>query len=278
MTTKKSKFQIVIDPEYEQKEYIKDVLRYRELFYFLAWRDIVVRYKQTFLGIFWAVVRPLLTMAVFALVFGKIAHLATGEVNYPLFVLSGLLPWMLFAGSLIDTSHSLVNNTHMISKVYFPRIILPISDIMVHLVDFSISLALLLVLLLFNGYLIHWPILGLPFFIALTLLLCVGSGLWLSAASVRYRDFRFIVPFLVQFGVFLSPVGYSSFLLSERSQWIYFLNPMVGIIEGFRWCCFGTYHANLIFAVLVSCMINGVILMTGFRYFRKTERVCADII
>lgn len=277
MTKKNSKFQIVIDPDCEQKEYLKDVLRYRELFYFLAWRDIVVRYKQTFLGVFWAVVRPLLTMAVFALVFGKIAHLATGEVNYPLFVLSGLLPWMLFAGCLIDTSHSLVNNTHMISKVYFPRIILPISDIMVHLVDFFISLILLLFLLLLNGYL-NWSILALPFFIALTLLLCVGTGLWLSAASVRYRDFRFIVPFLVQFGVFLSPVGYSSFLLSERSQWIYFLNPMVGIIEGFRWCCFGSYHANLMFAVLISCMINGIILVTGFRYFRKTERVCADII
>jgi lipopolysaccharide transport system permease protein len=277
MTKKSSKIQIVIDPECEQKEYLKDLFRYRELFYFPAWRDIVVRYKQTFLGIVWAVVRPLLTMAVFALVFGKIAHLATGQVNYPLFVLSGLLPWMLFAGSLIDTSQSLVNNTHMISKVYFPRIILPVSDIMVHLVDFLISLSMLLLLLLFTGYL-HWSILGLPFFIALTLLLCIGSGLWLSAASARYRDFRFIVPFLVQFGVFLSPVGYSSFLLSERSQWVYFLNPMVGIIEGFRWCCFGTYHTNLIFAVLFSCVINGVILMTGFRFFRRMERICADII
>lgn len=277
MTKKKSKIQIVIDPECEQKEYLKDLFRYRELFYFLAWRDIVVRYKQTFLGIVWAVVRPLLTMAVFALVFGKIAHLATRHVNYPLFVLSGLLPWMLFTGSLIDTSQSLVNNTHMISKVYFPRIILPISDIIVHLVDFFISLSMLLLLLLFTGYL-HWSILGLPFFIALTLLLCIGSGLWLSAASARYRDFRFIVPFLVQFGVFLSPVGYSSFLLSEHSQWIYFLNPMVGIIEGFRWCCFGTYHANLIFAVLFSCVINTAIVMTGFHFFRKMERVCADII
>lgn len=277
MTKKSSKIQIVIDPECEQKEYLKDLLRYRELFYFLAWRDIVVRYKQTFLGIIWAVVRPLLTMAVFALVFGKIAHLATDQVNYPLFVLSGLLPWMLFAGSLVDTSQSLVNNTHMISKVYFPRIILPVSDIMVHLVDFVISLFMLLLLLLFNGYL-QWSILGLPFFIALTLSLCIGSGLWLSAASARYRDFRFIVPFLVQFGVFLSPVGYSSFLLSERSQWVYFLNPMVGIIEGFRWCCFGTYHANLFFAIFFSCVINAVILMTGFRFFRRMERVCADII
>lgn len=278
MAKKNGSLQVVIDPSCEQKEYLQDLLRYRELFYFLAWRDIVVRYKQTFLGVFWAIVRPLLTMAVFALVFGKIAHLATGEVNYPLFVLSGLLPWMLFAGSLVDTSQSLVNNGHMISKVYFPRVILPISDIMVHLVDFFIGLTVLLLLLLFNGYLDHWSILALPFFIALTVFLCVGSGLWLSAASARFRDFRFIVPFLVQFGVFLSPVGYSSFLLSERSQWIYFLNPMVGIIEGFRWCCFGTDHPNLIFAVLFSCVINAILLITGFRFFRRMERVCADII
>lgn len=277
MIQKNSQIQMIIDSQCEQKEYLKDLFRYRELFYFLAWRDIVVRYKQTLLGIVWAVVRPLLTMAVFALVFGKIAHLATDQVNYPLFVLSGLLPWLLFAGSLIDTSQSLVNNTHMISKIYFPRIILPISDIMVHLVDFLISLSMLLFLLLFNRYL-SWAILGLPFFILLTLLLCIGIGLWLSAASARYRDFRFIVPFLVQFGVFLSPVGYSSFLLSEHSQWLYFLNPMVGIIEGFRWCCFGIYHTNLIMAILFSCVINLTILITGFRFFRKMERICADII
>lgn len=277
MTKTSSKLQIVIDPQCEQKEYFKDLFRYRELFYFLAWRDIVVRYKQTLLGIFWAIFRPVLTMAVFVLVFGKIAHLANDQVNYPLFVLSALLPWLLFSGSLIDTSQSLVNNTHMISKIYFPRIVLPISDIMVHFVDFSISLAMLLILLMFTGN-FHWTLLGLPVFIGLTLFLCAGSGLWLSAASARYRDFRFIVPFVVQFGVFLSPVGYSSFLVSDRAQWIYFLNPMAGIIEGFRWCCFDVYHPNLIWAILSSCAMNGVIFMTGFRYFRNVERVCADII
>lgn len=278
MMKKNSKVQIIIDSQCEQKEYLKDVSRYRELFYFLAWRDIVVRYKQTFLGIVWAIVRPLLTMSVFAFVFGKVAHLATDQVNYPLFILSGLLPWMLFAGSLIDTSHSLVNNIQMISKVYFPRIILPISDIVVHLVDFLISLAMLLILLSVMGYLGHWSLLAIPLFISLTFLLCVGTGLWLSAGSVRYRDFRFIVPFLVQFGVFISPIGYSSFLLPEHLQWIYFLNPMVGIIEGFRWCCFGTYHPNLVIAIAISCFINLGILLTGFRFFRATERVCADII
>lgn len=275
--TKKTRAPTIIDSQCEQTEYLKDVSRYRELFYFLAWRDIVVRYKQTILGVVWAVVRPLMTMAVFAFVFGKVAHLAT-EVNYPLFILSGLLPWLLFAGSLIDTSQSLVDNIHMISKVYFPRIILPISDIVVHLADFLISLVMLLLLLCFAGHINHWSILGIPLFIGLTFLLCVGTGLWLSAASVRYRDFRFIIPFLVQFGVFISPVGYSSFALSENSQWIYFLNPMVGIIEGFRWCCFGTYHANLVIAIVVSCLINLGVLISGFRFFRKTERICADII
>lgn len=274
---KKKKYQILIDCQ-GQQEYLKDVSRYRELFYFLAWRDIVVRYKQTLLGIVWAIVRPLLTMAVFAFVFGKVAHLNTGQVNYPLFILSGLLPWMLFAGSLIDTSLSLVNNIHMISKVYFPRIILPISDIVVHLVDFLISLIMLLILLFVTGHLNHWSIFAIPLFISLTFLLCMGTGLWLSAASVRYRDFRFIVPFLVQFGVFISPVGYSSFLIPEHSQWIYFLNPMVGIIEGFRWCCFGTYHPHLVIAIGISCLMNFGILMTGFQFFRKTERICADII
>ncbi len=279
MAKLKSKIEVIISSCGKQ-EYLKDIFRYRELFYFLAWRDIMVRYKQTFLGILWAIVRPLLTMAVFVFVFGKVAHLDTGtdQVNYPLFILSGILPWTLFSGSLVDTSQSLINSIHMISKVYFPRIILPISDIAVHLADFLISLSMLLFLLLFNGYLNHWAILAFPLFICLAFLLCVGTGLWLSAASVLYRDFRFIVPFLVQFGIFISPVGYSSFLLADHLQWMYFFNPMVGIIEGFRWCCFGIYHANLFFAVGISCCVNLGILITGFRFFRKTERICADII
>lgn len=277
MVKKNQKTQ-VINSNFDQKDYFKDVTRYRELFYFLAWRDIVVRYKQTLLGVVWALVRPLLTMAAFAFVFGRVAHLDANQTNYPLFILSGLLPWLLFAGSLIDTSQSLIHNIHMISKVYFPRIILPISDIVVHMVDFFISLLLLLVLLFFTGNLFHWPIICLPLFISLTFLLCIGTGLWLSAASVRYRDFRFIIPFIVQFGIFISPVGYSSFLLPEDFQWIYFLNPMAGIIEGFRWCCFGVYHPNLMLAIVLSCVINSAILITGFGYFRKTERICADII
>lgn len=278
MTKKSLDFTLVIDPDCVQKEYLKDVFRYRELFYFMAWRDIVVRYKQTLFGVAWAVARPLITMAVFALVFGKIANLATGQVNYPLFVLAALLPWTLFANTLIDTSNSLINNAPMISKVYFPRIILPISIIMVHFIDFLICFVVLLALLAFTGTLTAWAFIGLPIFIMLTLLLCVGTGLWLAAISVRYRDFRFIVPFLIQFGVFISPVGYSSFLVAEKLRWFYFLNPMAGIIEGFRWCCFGIYHVDLPLALVLSCIVNGAILFSGFRFFRNMERVCADII
>lgn len=278
MTKRSLNDPLVIDPDCVQKEYLKDVFRYRELFYFMAWRDIVVRYKQTFFGVMWAIARPLITMAVFALVFGKIAKLATGQINYPLFVLSGLLPWMLFANSLIDTSNSLINNAPMISKVYFPRIILPISIIMVHFVDFLISFVFLLALLAITGTLSLWSFVAFPIFILLTLMLCAGTGLWLAAITVRYRDFRFIVPFLVQFGVFISPVGYSSFLVTENLRWFYFLNPMAGIIEGFRWCCFGVYHIDLPLAIVLSCVMNGAILFSGFRFFRNMERVCADII
>jgi lipopolysaccharide transport system permease protein len=278
MAKKNTEFSIVVEANSTQKEYYKDLFRYRELFYLLAWRDIVVRYKQTFLGILWALIRPLLNMTVFAFVFGKIANLPSGHVSYPLFVLAGMLPWQLFAGCLVDTSNSLLNNAPMISKIYFPRLILPVTHIMVHCVDFFISLLLLLLVFLFSGYLTQWTILLLPFFIFLTLCLCLGTSLWLSAATVRYRDVRFIVPFLVQFGVFISPVGYSSFLLPETWRWLYFCNPMAGIIEGFRWCCFGIYHPELPLAIALSCLVNIGLLLTGFRFFRKIERVLSDII
>lgn len=277
MTNKSKEFNIIIDPKNVQKEYFKDLFRYRELFYFFAWRDIVVRYKQTFLGVIWSLVRPLLNMAVFVLIFGKIANLGATHQNYPLFVLAGMLPWQLFSSSIVDTSSSLINNASMISKVYFPRIILPISLILVNFIDFGISFLMLFILFIFAG-ISHWTFVFLPIFVVLTLMLCLGASLWLAAMTVRYRDFRFIVPFLVQFGMFLSPVGYSSFLLSETWRWVYFLNPMAGIIEGFRWCCFGIYHDFLPVAVAMSCLINVVLLVTGFRFFRKMERIFADII
>lgn len=276
--SKKTEFNIVIEETGSQREYIKDLFRYRELFYFFAWRDIVVRYKQTFLGILWSLIRPIMNMAVFAFVFGKVANLPSQDVSYPLFVLAGMIPWQLFSSCLVDASTSLVNHAAMLSKVYFPRIILPVTHIIVNFTDFMISLVMLFALFLFSGSLNHWTILLLPLFILLTLSLCLGASLWLSALTVRYRDFRFIIPFVVQFGVFISPVGYGSFLVPPFWQWLYFLNPMAGIIEGFRWCCFGIYYPALPVAIILSIAINMLILVSGFRFFRKMERVFADII
>jgi lipopolysaccharide transport system permease protein len=217
-------------------------------------------------------------MAVFALVFGKIANLSSDGVNYPLFVLTAMLPWLLFAGCAIDTSNTLVSNSSMISKVYFPRILLPISNILVNFSDFFVTLILMFFILLFSDKLLSWTLLLLPVFIFLTLMLCLGTSLWLSAINVRFRDLRFLVPFLIQFGLFISPVGYGSFLVPEPWRVIYFLNPMAGIIEGFRWCCLGIYHSDIPLALLISCSINLLLLVTGFKYFRKMERVFADII
>ncbi|MCE2983510.1 MAG: ABC transporter permease [Parachlamydia sp.] len=277
MTSKNAKL-IVIDANRIQKEYFKDLFRFRELFYFFAWRDILVRYKQTYLGILWGLIRPLLNMAIFAFVFGKVANLSSDKVSYPLFILAGMVPWQLFASCLLETSNSLVNNAPMISKVYFPRMILPVSYIIVNSIDFLISLGLLFILFIATGA--AWPptLLFLPVFIFLVLLLCLGASLWMAAITVRYRDFRFIVPFVTQFGMFISPVGYGSFLVPEGWRWLYFINPMAGLIEGFRWCCFGIYHEDFPAALAISCAINGVILVTGFRFFRKMERIFADII
>jgi lipopolysaccharide transport system permease protein len=278
MSKKQSENVIIIDPEHAKKEYIKDLYRYRELFYFFVWRDVLIRYKQTSLGIAWAVIRPLLYMGVFVLVFGKIAHLDKQEINYPLFILSGMLPWQLFSTCLHDSSSCLIANAPLISKVYFPRIILPINHIVVTLVDFLISLAMLFALLIVTGSLSPWTFFLMPLFLGLNLVLCLGSSLWLSAITVRYRDFRFIIPFIMQFGMFMSPVGYSSAQVPEAWRWVYFLNPMAGIIEGFRWSYFGVYHSFLPFALATSLIISVTILITGFAFFRKMERIFADII
>lgn len=277
MSKKNNEYNIVIDPERAQKEYFKDIKRYRELFYFFAWRDLVVRYKETFLGLVWALFRPLINMAVFVLIFGKIAKLASPDVNYPLFVLSGLLPWQLFTSSFIDSSASLLQNAHLISKVYFPRIILPITSIVVSLSDFLISFVLLFSIFGILGEFRHWTILYVPLFIVMTLVLCLGVSFWLSALSARFRDLRFIVPFIVQFGMFISPIGYSSSLVQESWRWVYFLNPMAGIIEGFHWCCLGIYEPFLPLAIGISLVINIFLLITGFLYFRKMESRFADI-
>jgi lipopolysaccharide transport system permease protein len=269
-------YNIIIEPNRVQKEYLKDLFRYRELFYFFAWRDILVRYKQAFFGISWALFRPLLNMVLFTLLFGRLAKLPSDNVNYGLFVLAGMLPWQLFANSIAETCLSLLNHSHLVSKIYFPRMIIPTSLIIVHLLDFSISGVLLLLLALFSGSMDWLTILTLPFFIAQAILLCVGVSLWLSALTVQFRDFRFIVPFAVQAGMFISPVGYGSFIIPDVWQPLYFLNPMAGIIDGFRWALFGASYANLPLSIGMSVAVTAALLVSGFYYFRKMERTFAD--
>lgn len=278
MSKKHNDYHIIIDANNLQKEYFKDLLRYKELFYFFAWRDFLVRYRHTLLGVLWVIIRPLINMAVFAFVFGKIAHMDSFGVNYPLFVLTGLLPWQLFASNLVDASQCLIMNAPIISKMYFPRLILPASQIMINLIDFAISMSFLFLLCLIMQILPHWPILLLPVFTIMTIALCLGTSFWIAAINVRFRDFRVIVPFVVQFGLFISPVGYSSFLVPLTWRYLYFLNPLVGIIEGFRWCYFGTWHSDLPLAIFMSSLVITGLLVTGFNYFRRMERVLADII
>lgn len=269
---------IIIDSDNLQSEYFKDLFRFRELFYFFAWRDLLVRYRHTFLGILWVILRPLINMAIFAFVFGKIAHMDSDSINYSLFVLTGLLPWQLFASSLVDAGSCLINHAPMISKIYFPRIVLPISLIAVNLVDFAICSLVLIAIILCMGSLAHWSILFLPIFITMSVFLCMGANFWIAAINARFRDFRVVVPFLIQFGLFISPVGYSSFLVPEAWRYFYFLNPLAGIIEGFRWCFFGVFHPDLTIALILSSLIILALLVSGFCYFRRIERVLADIL
>jgi lipopolysaccharide transport system permease protein len=272
----KSNESLVIEANQAPTEYFKELIRYRELFFFLAWRDILVRYKQAAFGVAWAVVRPLLNMAVFTLIFGKIAHLYSYDIPYPLFVLAGMLPWQLVSGAIFDTCNSLPSNIHLITKVYFPRVILATSPVLVYLVDFGINLVLLLGLMLIMGVGDLATLWALPLCLLLTLVLCLGASLWLSAVTVLYRDFRFIVTFMVQFGLFISPVGYGTYLVTGMWKWVYFLNPMVGVIDAFRWSLFGIEQPDAGWSILFSLVISLVLLVTGLRYFRNTERIFAD--
>jgi lipopolysaccharide transport system permease protein len=267
---------IFIESKSIHKQYLKDLIQYYELFYFLAWRDILVRYKQAFFGVAWAIVRPLLSMILFTFLFSTIAHLSSQKINYSVFVLAGMLPWQLFSTTVIDTSSCLLNNAHLISKVYFPRVIIPSSQIAVNFIDFIIGFALLLFLIPFTSGFTTWFILALPFFVALLVFLTLGVSLWISACTVQYRDVRFIVPFAIQLGMFLSPVGYGSFMISEKWKMLYCLNPLVGIINGFRWCLFGISEPEFVFSILVSSAISVLLLVTGFMYFRKIEVTLAD--
>jgi lipopolysaccharide transport system permease protein len=269
---------LIIEAGRTERHYWADLWRYRELFYFLAWRDLIVRYRQTVLGVAWAVLRPLLTMVVFTLVFGKLARLPSGNVPYPVLVFAALLPWQLFASAFSEAGNSLVGNANMIAKVYFPRLIVPAGAIIVSCVDFLISLVILAALLAWYGFAPDWRILTLPLFVLIALAAALGAGLWTAALNVRYRDVRFVIPFAVQLGLYVSPVGFSSALIPDAWRLLYSVNPMVGVIDGFRWAILGGEAPLYWPGVLLSVVLIAAVLATGVAYFRRTEKSFADVI
>lgn len=274
--------ELIIEAGRHEGRYWRDLWRYRELFYLLAWRDLLVRYKQTVVGVAWSLIRPFLTMLILTVVFGKIGKLPSGGVPYPIFVFCGMLPWLFFSNALSESGNSLVTNSNLISKIYFPRLIVPASSVITSFVDFLISAAFLVVLMVWYHRVPSANCVFLPVFVLLAFMASFGVGLWIAALMVQYRDFRFIVPFIVQFGLYISPVGFGSNVVSERwsERWrlLYSINPMVGVIDGFRWAILGgeaaLYWPGQLFAVAgVSLLV-----VSGIWYFRKTERTFADII
>ena len=270
--------EMVIEAGHAERNYWRDVWRYRELFWFLAWRDILVRYKQTVLGIAWALLQPLLTVVIFTIVFGRIARLPSNGVPYPILVLAGLLPWQFFARSFTEAGTSLVVNTNLISKIYFPRVIVPMVSVVVGLIDFVVAFALLLAMMIWYQFPPGPQIVALVAVIPFTLLVIIGPSLWLSALTVRYRDFRHLVPFMVQLGVYISPVGFSSDVVPAGLRPFFYLNPMAGIIDGFRWAILGGKGAFPLYGLALSAIVSLTLLVSGFLYFRKSERRFADII
>ena len=270
--------ELVIEAGRTERQYWQDIWRYRELFYFLAWRDILVLYKQTVIGIAWALIRPFLTMVVFTIVFGSLAKLPSDGAPYPILVFAGMLPWQLFANALADCSNSLINNANLISKVYFPRLIVPVSRAMVSFVDFMISGTILLGLMAWYDFIPSWRIVALPLFVLIAFAASLGGGLWLAALNVQYRDFRYVVPFIIQFGLYISPVGFSSNIVPEQWRLLYSLNPMVGVIDGFRWAILGgeTNLYGMGFTLSVGLVL--LLFASGIWYFRRMERTFADVI
>ena len=271
------RFDLIIEPNRTASDFVKELVRYRELFYFLAWRDILVRYKQTVIGIAWSVIRPLLTMIVFSVIFGRLAKLPNEGVPYPILVFSAMLPWQYFSNAMQESSNSLISESRLISKIYFPRLIVPTSSVIVSAVDFLISLVLLGLLMLWYGLVPSINAVFMPFFFAIATIAALGVGFWLSALNVKYRDFRYIVPFLVQFGLYISPVGFSSSVVPDRWRLIYSLNPMVGVIDGFRWCIQGS-DALYLPGFAVSVVTSIFLFWSGVKFFRRTERFFADFI
>ena len=272
---------IILEAGRSERQYWRDLWRYRELFYVLAWRDISVRYKQTVIGVLWALLQPFLTMVIFTVIFSKLAKLPSGGVPYPLLVFAGMLPWQFFANSLAGASQSLVGNANLISKVYFPRLIIPASAVVTALVDFLIAFALMGAMMVWYEYAPTWRIVFLPLFIVLGFLAALGPGLLITALNVKYRDFRYIIPFIIQVGFFVAPVGYSSAVVSNNygDHWrlLYSLNPVVGVIDGFRWALINE-HPFYLPGLLLSLTVTAILLWLGMWYFRHTEQTFADVI
>jgi lipopolysaccharide transport system permease protein len=271
--------ELIIEQGRTEKNYWADLWRYRELFFFLAWRDILVRYKQTVIGVAWSVVRPLLTMIIFTVLFSRVAKLhSDAAVPYALLVMAGMLPWNFFSNSLSESSNSLITNVNLISKVYFPRLIVPAGSVITSFVDFAITLVLMTLMMAFYRFLPDWHLLALPFFVALAFASSFGVGLWLSALNVEYRDFRYIIPFIVQFGLYVSPVGFSSSVIPARWRLLYALNPVVGIIDGFRWSLLRGQSRIWPPGLFICIGITFALCFSGIWYFRKTEKTFADVI
>jgi lipopolysaccharide transport system permease protein len=270
---------LIIEAGRQDRHYWQDLWRYRELFLVLAWRDFAVRYKQTAIGVMWALIRPLLTVFIFTVIFGKIAKLPSeGTAPYALMVFAGMLPWTFFATGLADASNSLISNANLISKVYFPRIIVPIATLIVALMDFAISFCILIGLMVWYRFLPGWPMIMLPVFVVLALLTSLGPALWVTAINVKYRDFRYVIPFIVQFGLYVSPVGFSSSVVPKGWRLIYSLNPMVGVIDGFRWCILGGQSQLYLPSLALGACVTILFLWFGISQFRKTEKDFADLI
>ena len=274
-----SRQRVLIKAGQAERNYWRDLWRYRELFQVLAWRDVAVRYKQTAVGIAWAFLRPFLTMVIFTVIFGKVAKLpADGSAPYALMVLAAMLPWQFFANALLEASNSLIANANLIGKVYFPRLIVPTATVVVALIDFLISFAILVGVLIWYQFVPQWQIILLPIFVGLACLASLGPGLWITSLNVKYRDFRYVIPFLVQFGLYVSPVGFSSNVIPNEWRLLYSLNPMVGVIDGFRWCILGGDSPLYLPGFAVGLGVTAFFVWLGITKFRRMERTFADLI
>ena len=270
---------IIIEAGRQERNYWRDLWRYRELFYVLAWRDINVRYKQTVIGASWALIRPFLTMMVFTVIFGSIAKLPTdGNAPYALMVFAGMLPWTFFSTGLSEASTSLIGNANLINKVYFPRLIVPTATVVVAFADFLITFSILVGMMIWYHFTPGWHIVVLPLFVMLAFVTSIGPALWITALNVKYRDFRYVVPFVVQLGLYVSPVGFSSHVVPEQWRLVYSLNPMVGVIDGFRWCILGGQSEIYVAGLATSLSVAAFFLWFGIRRFRLTEKSFADLI